>query len=128
MNTAIKEALDAVRLEEKRLRGERDRIDAELAKVAEVRAMMERHAGSTAPKPERKLAPAGLLDEAIIAALDRTKPKSRADIIAAIKATGYAYALTELHVTKHLIGLARERKVAKVGEGVRTKYVRAGKK
>ncbi len=120
MNSAIKEALAQVEREEHRLLAEQKRIATELGKVRAVRRVLSEQAGISL-RPN--LAPPGALPAAILSVLDRKTPKSRGQIIEAIRKAKYAYSLTPLHVTKHLIRLLKAKKVRRVGEGVDSGYL-----
>lgn len=121
MNDAVKEALARVKNEERRLADE-------LEKVQAVRRALERQLG-VGPGAEKlsriNVAPPRALEDAIKAVLRRGAVMSRAEIIAAIKRTDYAYSLTPLHVTKTLIRLLRAKAVCRTGDRPAVKYRRA---
>lgn len=68
-------------------------------------------------------APDGTLPGAIMAILG-SKPLSNGQIRAALKASGYGYSLSRLHVSKTLSALVAERKVLRIGERAGAKYAK----
>lgn len=118
-NDAVKEALAKVRVEERRLTDQLDKVRA-------VRRALERQLG-VGPGAEKlsriNAAPAGALPEAILKAIPKgRKAQTRAEIIATINRTSYPYSLTPLHVTKNLLRLVKERKLVRVGNDRNSAY------
>lgn len=97
-----------------------------LAKLSAVKAAMEQAMAYTPALGDLPTmiskSPTGSLKEAILGVLSAKELMANADIRAKLKAAGYAYSLTPLHVSKTLTKLARAKRVVRVGAGSIAKY------
>lgn len=109
-----------------------DAVCSEIAKLEAVKLALERAGASrgiqTPPKPSNPpksqgKAPAGSLPTAILSVLDRKTPQANGAIRSALKAKGYPYSLSALHVTKTLIRLSASKKVRRVGKAPKVSYL-----
>lgn len=94
---------------------------AEIRKWQDVEAALLRTAQTGSPSSTVDVsltgqrAPFGTLEKAILGVLNHDKGQSRAEVVQALKKSGYAYAVRAPHVGKYLQKMAADKAIKRVG-------------